>query len=116
MRSPLTRAILDRPKQTIHACEQIHENAWSIAQACSEVNADQVVVAFVDHEDMIYGGLAVVPRSDLRERLGAMDPADWQFVFRPGTTVDQVRDRALEVARLAFRRWETLLRWSARHT
>lgn len=37
-------------------------------------------------------------------------------VVNASTSASDVRDRAVTLARQAFRRWEALLRWQARHS
>jgi hypothetical protein len=111
----LNRQTLDRPKQTIHAAELFHAHAATIAQACQEAAADDAVVAVVDWDDMVFAGVWIVARMDVQVQVLKLERSGWALIFPPATTKEAVEERALHLARLAFRRWEALQRWTSRH-
>lgn len=104
----------DRPKQTIHAAEVLHDNARSIASVCMDAAEDEVVVAVINR-DMGFGGVWTIPRSELSDRVPQLDDGGWSLVFGPGTPAADIEDRCLRLARLAFARWEVMRRWASRH-
>ena len=101
---------MDRPKQTIHAAEIFHDNARNIASVCSDIPADHVALAVVDR-DMAFAGVWVVPLSNLTVEVPRLAGDGWSIVVSPGTDTADIEDRALRLARLAFRRWEAMRRW-----
>ncbi|HZU12425.1 MAG TPA: hypothetical protein VFB58_06265 [Chloroflexota bacterium] len=111
----VTRAMLDRPKQTIHAAELFHSAAAVIARACEEASPREVVVAVVDWEDMIFTGCHIVPTAELQVRVPDLEGRGYALIVAPGTRRAEIEERALEMAHLAFRRWEALTRWTSRH-
>lgn len=111
----LTPEAAASPRRTIHAAEILHDNARSIAAVCHEAEADELIVAVVTR-DMAFSGVWTVPAAELAQRLPEVSNGGWSMVFSPLTTADEVEDRAVKVARLAFARWEALRRWSSRHT
>lgn len=110
----LSRAALDRPKQTIHAAELFHENAPSIALACAEVSSGEVAVAAVDHRDMVFAGVWTVAVSAISSRVAEIEGDGWALIFGPGTSLQEVEQRSLELARLAYSRWEAMRRWAGK--
>lgn len=110
----LTRAMLDRPKQTIHAAELFHVNAAVIARACEEASANEVVVAVVDWDDMSFAGCHLVPKEDLRSLVPELEGGGYALILSPATGRGAIQERALEMARLAFRRWEGLMAWQSK--
>jgi hypothetical protein len=111
----LSRATLDRPKQTIHAAELVHENAPVIARACAEVVYGEVAVAVVDRRDMVFEGVWTVRVSTISDRVAEIEQDGWALIFGPGTSLQEVEQRALEMARLAYSRWETMRRWASKN-
>lgn len=111
---PFSRAASDRPKQTIHAAELLHDNADAIAYACSEASEDEVVVAVIT-VDMAFGGIWTIPRGDIRDRVPALEAGGWSLILSPDTGREEVEERALGLARLAFKRWEALRRYASKH-
>jgi len=109
-----SRSALDRPKQTIHAAELFHENARAIALACADASPGEVVVATVDHEDMVFGGLWTIPTEEVVRRVPELEAGGWALLFSPGTTREEIEERSLRMARLAFARWEAMRRWASR--
>jgi hypothetical protein len=65
---------------------------------------------------MTFGGVWTVAADQLACRLPEVSNGGWSMVFSPLTTADEVEERVLKVARLAFARWEVLRRWSSRHS
>jgi hypothetical protein len=106
---------MDRPKQTIHAAELFHDNAKAIALACTDASPDEVVVAVVN-EDMGFAGIWTVPLDALQEQVPEMGQGGWSMIFSPGTSVEDIEDRSLRLARLAFARWEAMRRWVSKHS
>jgi hypothetical protein len=106
--------MLERPRKTIQAAEQFHRNAAAIAHACVEAGDGEVVVAVVEREGMSFVGCWIVPREEIPVQVARLDRGDWSLLFSPGADRDEVEERALQIARLAFRRWEVALRWMAR--
>jgi hypothetical protein len=104
----------ERTNQTIHAAEVIHDNAPSIAACCSDAMASEVVVVAVSH-DHAFRGVWIVPRSRLADTVRELDDGGWTLTFSPGTTVEEVEERAHAMAKLAFKRWETTRRWASKH-
>ncbi len=103
-----------RTRHTIHAAEVLHDRARAIARACGEAHSDEVVVAVVERNG-VFGGAWPIPRAQLGERIAALDDGGWTLVFAPGTLLAEVEARCLELARLAFRRWEALRRWAGKN-
>ena len=110
----LTKEAAERPRHTIHAAEILHDKAWAVARACAEAREGQVIVALVEC-DLTFGGVWTIPLEELRERVPRMAPGGWSLTFAPGTRRDEIEQRCLELARLAFRRWEAVRRWASRH-
>jgi hypothetical protein len=111
----LTRSALDRPKQTIHAAELFHESARAIATICAEADVGDVVVAAVDRDDMVLTGVWSVSITEIARRVPDLEAGGWVLIFRPGTSVPQIEERCLQMARLAYARWEAMMKWSSRH-
>jgi hypothetical protein len=86
-----------------------------IANACREASESEVVVAAVDWEDMRFAGVWIIPTAEVASRVLGLEGSGWSMIFDPGTTKTEAEERALQMARLAFRRWEALQRWSSRH-
>jgi hypothetical protein len=111
----LTRSALDRPKQTIHAAELFHESARMIASICAEAGGGEVVVAAVDRDDMVLAGVWTLSVAEIARRVPDLEAGGWVLIFRPGTRVEQIEKRCLQMARLAYARWEAMMKWSSRH-
>lgn len=109
-----SRRTLDRPKQTIHAAELFHDNARVIAAACADASAGEVVVATVDYENMEFGGVWTISVDEVVQRVPELEAGGWALIFSPGTTREDIEERSLQVARLAFARWEAMRRWASR--
>jgi hypothetical protein len=114
MSFPPTQEMLDRPKQTIHAAELFQSHAPAIAHACLEASPSEVVVAVVDQRKMLFAGIWIIPRGQILDRIAPLDNGDWSLLFTPGTSRPEIEERALGMARLAFRRWEVMRRWIGR--
>ncbi len=79
-----------------------------------EAASDQLVVAVVE-EDGTFGGAWPVALREVAARLGPLEAGGWMLTFAAQTPEAEVRARALEMARLAFRRWVALRKWVAQH-
>ncbi len=110
----LTRDAVERTRQTIHAAEVFHDKARTIARICAGAGTDQVVVAVVE-SDGVFGGAWPIDRAEVSERLGPLEAGGWTLLFSAGTGVAEIEERSIAPARLAFRRWEAMRRWAARH-
>jgi hypothetical protein len=103
-----------RARRAIEAAETLHDRAPAIAQVCMKAASDQLVVAVVE-EDGTFGGAWPVALSEVAARLDPLEAGGWTLTFAAQTPEEEIRARALEMARLAFRRWLALRRWVARH-
>jgi hypothetical protein len=104
----------DRPNQTIHAAAVLHDNARSIAAACADASNGEVVLAIVS-QDHAFRGIWTIPRETLAEHVAAYEDGGWSLVFSPGVGIDEIEERCMKLARLAFARWEAIRRWSSKH-
>jgi hypothetical protein len=104
----------DRPNQTIHAAAVLHDNARSIAAACADASDGELVVAIVS-QDHAFRGVWTIPRTELARHVLANEDGGWSLVYSPGTTIEDVEERCLKLARSAFARWEAIRRWSSKH-
>jgi hypothetical protein len=111
----LTQEAAERPRRTLHAYEIFHMNARTIAAACASAGPDEVVVAAVAANHTL-AGVWTFRRSELTERVRDLDSAAWTLVFSPGTTRIAIEERCLELARIAFQRWETIRKWDSKHS
>lgn len=110
-----SRRSLDRPKQTIHAAELFHDNACAIARACADASAGEVVVTTVDYENMEFGGVWTISLNEVTHKVPELEAGGWALIFAPGTSREEVEKRCLQLARLAFARWQVMRRWASRH-
>jgi hypothetical protein len=110
----LTRDAVERTRRTIHAAEVLHDRARAIARICTGARAGQVVVAVVE-PDGVFGGAWPIERAEVSDRLGPLEDGGWTLLFDAGTGVAEIEERSMTMARLAFRRWEAMRRWAARH-
>ena len=109
----LTKEASERPKRTIDAAEMFHDKAWAIARACHDAREGETIVAVVER-DGAFGGVWTVPTGDLCARVPRLESGGWSMVFSPKTTVAEIEERSLRLARLAFARWEAMRRWASR--
>ncbi len=110
----LSDEAMARPRHTLHAAELVHSHASTVALECAEASRDDVVIAYVDRF-LTFIGSWRVNRHDLTTSLGQLDDGGWLLVFSPGADKHEVEERSLEMARLSFKRWEALRRWSSKH-
>jgi hypothetical protein len=110
----LTRDAVERTRRAIHAAEVVHDRARTIARICAGAGADQVVVAVVDPQG-VFGGAWPLERAEVSDRLGELKGGGWTLLFAARSGVAEIEDRSMAMARLAFRRWEAMRRWAARH-
>jgi hypothetical protein len=103
----------DRSLQTIHAAELFHGQALAIATACAEAGPEEIVVAAVT-EDMGFAGIWTIAKQSLLRHVEGLD-GGWSMTFSAGTTVEDVEERALQLARLSFAKWEAMRKWESRH-
>ena len=101
-------------RRAIEAAETLHDRAPAIAQVCARAASDQLVVAVVE-ENGAFGGAWPVALCEVAARLGPLEAGGWTLTFAAQTPEEEIRTRALEMARLAFRRWLALRAWVARH-
>jgi hypothetical protein len=104
----------DRPNQTIHAAAVLHDNARSIAAACADASDGELVVAIVS-QDHAFRGVWTIARTELARHVLAHEDGGWSLVCSPGTSIEDVEERCLKLARSAFARWEAIRRWSSKH-
>jgi hypothetical protein len=105
-------AALDRARGTIHACQLLHRYASQIAHVCGETGPANIVVAVIDGRDMALEGIWTLPRAEIARRVPELENGGWAFTFSSGASAASIEERALAVARLAFRRWTAIQRRS----
>jgi hypothetical protein len=111
----LSKEALERAKRTIDAEEVLHDHAPEIARVCAGAAVSESVIALV-RRDLSFGGVITAPTEHFRANLHEMEEeGGWEQVFDPLEDVEAIEQRCLEMARNAFARWETALRWASRH-
>ena len=110
----LTTQAVERCRHTIQAAEVFHDQARTIAHVCADAERSDVVVAAVARDGR-FTGAWTVPGTDLTAQVERLDSDGWVLLFSPAMRIDEIERRAVELARLAFRRWEAMRRWASRH-
>ena len=104
----------ERAHRTVLVADVFAEHAELIVAALPHVPDGHVLVAVVDHAHA-FGGTHHVDRSELVERVPELEGAGgWAMVFSPGSSVDDVRRRADEMASIASQRAAAIERILAR--
>jgi hypothetical protein len=101
---------IDKSRRTIRAAAVFAENSEVIVAHVAELPTDHVVVAVVT-EDYVFDGVHHVPRTELVERVPALEGENgWAMVFSEGADVGGVGVRTTEMIALAEKRIEMINR------
>jgi hypothetical protein len=104
---------IEKSRRTIRAAAVFADNADSILAHVSRLPEDHVVVAIVT-TDYQFDGVHHVSRTELVERVPALEGPGWAMVFSVGADADHVASRTAEMSALARKRIEMLERIAAR--
>ena len=105
----------ERPFRTIEATKVLREKAAIIERATNDARTDEVIVAVV-RPDLSFGGVWTIAREDMTRQIFVVeDEGGWSLLFSPNTSIAQVEERCNELARIAQKRGEVMLRWVSRH-
>ena len=104
---------IERSQRTIQAAGVFAENAPIIVAQVAELPDDHVVVAVVT-TDYEFAGTHHVARTELVERVPALEDDGWAMVFSPGADHDHVAARTREMISLADKRIEMIRRINGR--
>ncbi len=105
---------VERSRRTIRAASVFADNAEAIIAHVELLPDDHVVVAVVT-EDYDFDGVHHVARTELVERVPALEgEGGWAMVFSPGTDDAHVEARTTEMVSLASKRIEMINRIAAR--
>lgn len=111
----LSGGAAERPAHTIQAAGVLHDHAPEIALACKAASREETVVAAV-RGDFSFSGVWTVKTTHLRGLVTEVEEeGGWTLLFGSQNSVSEVETRCVEMARLAFARWETMRRWISRH-
>ena len=91
---------IERSQRTIKAAAVFADNAPVIVTEVSELPDDHVLVAVVT-ADYYFAGTHHVARTELVERVPALEEDGWAMVFSPGADTDHVAARTTEMISLA---------------
>jgi hypothetical protein len=107
----VTWEAVERARWVVQAAGVLRQQAPAIARSCAEAEQDSMVVAVVE-QDTSFGGTWAIPRAELFQRVSQMEDGEgkWVLSFEPMTPVDVIEARCADVARLAGKRGETILR------
>ena len=100
---------VERSRRTIRAAGVFAENAPAIVAQVAELPEDHVVVAVVS-EQYEFSGVHHVARTELVERVPALEENGWAMVFSPGADEQHVAARTREMISLADKRIEMIRR------
>jgi hypothetical protein len=100
---------VERSRGTIRAAGVFAENAPAIVAQVAELPEDHVVVAVVS-EQYEFSGVHHVARTELVERVPALEENGWAMVFSPGADEQHVAARTREMISLADKRIEMIRR------
>jgi hypothetical protein len=100
---------VERSRRTIRAAGVFAENAPVIVAQVAELPEDHVVVAVVS-EQYEFSGVHHVARTELVERVPALEENGWAMVFSPGADEQHVAARTREMISLADKRIEMIRR------
>ena len=105
---------IEKSRRTIRAAGVFSENSEVIVAHVDLLPEDHVVVAVVT-EDYLFNGVHHVARTDLVERVPALEGDNgWAMVFSPGADTEHVGVRTAEMISLAEKRIEMINRIAAR--
>lgn len=111
----LSKEAAERPAQTIQAAGALHDHAPEIALACTAASREETVVAAA-RRDYSFSGVWTVKTPHLRGLVTEVEEdGGWTLLFGAQDSVREVETRCVEMARLAFARWETTRRWVSKH-
>src|SRR5205085_1604880 len=88
---------VERSRNSIKAAQIFAENAYEIAKACAVAVTDEIVVASVGRE-MGFGGVSVIPLSQLREFVADLGWGGWALVSAPGSSITEIESRCRQMA------------------
>ena len=104
---------VERSRRTIRAAGVFADNAPAIVAHVAELPEDHVVVAVVS-EQYEFTGVHHVARTELVERVPALEEDGWAMVFSPGADEEHVAARTTEMISLADKRIEMIRRINGR--
>ncbi len=105
---------IEKSRRTIRAAAVFAEHSEVIVAHVGLLPEDHVVVAVVT-EDYTFDGVHHVARTDLVERVPALEGENgWAMVFSPGADTEHVGSRTDEMIALASKRIEMISRIAAR--
>ncbi len=104
---------VERSRRTIRAASVFADNAPVIVARAAELAEDHVVVAVVS-EDYEFSGVHHVARTELVERVPALEGPGWAMVFSAGADEAHVAARTREMISLADKRIEMIRRINGR--
>ena len=104
---------IERSRRTIRAAAVFAENSEVIVAHVAQLPADHVVVAVVT-EDYLFDGVHHVARTELVQRVPALEENGWAMVFSEGADTAHVGARTTEMISLAEKRIEMISRINAR--
>ena len=108
--SLFSQEAMERPLRTIQAVELVREKADTIARVAANAHEDEIIAVTVQ-KDLTLGGVWTLPKSDLVRQVSIVEEkGGWSLLFSPNTTIAQVEQRCMEVARLASKRLEVMKR------
>lgn len=104
---------IERSQRTIQAAGVFADNAPQIVAEVVELPEDHVLVAVVT-ADYEFSGTHHVARTELVERVPALEDDGWAMVFSPGADEAHVAARTTEMISLADKRIEMIRRINGR--
>lgn len=111
----LTPQAVARAEQTILAAPVFAANAEAIAALTPDLPPEHTLVAVVG-PDLRFEATHVVGRAQLVEVVPGLEGAGWAMVFSHRSDADQVRHRAGEMAAIAQKRIDMIVRLRARQS
>src|SRR5262249_44115625 len=99
---------LERPARAIQAYGIFRAHAGEIGLTTSKASRDERVVVVVTN-DLPFAGIRTMPQKELTTQLSeGEDEQGWTLLFEPHTSVAELEDHCLTLARLSFQRWEAM--------
>ncbi len=105
---------LDRAQRAVQAAGLLREKVPIIAQVCAAANLDDVVVAVVE-QNLVFGGVWPIPRSQVQERVAPLESSGWVLIFSPRVSTAHVAAQCEAFGRIAGERAASMRRWADRH-
>ncbi len=77
-----THEALQRSQRTMQAAAILNSQAYPIAQACIQASNGEIIVSVVE-QTLVFGGLWVMPLTNLHAQLKHWDDSRWLLTFPP---------------------------------